>query len=425
MAVGTYNITTSKTDVNGVWRKVQHTLMPAARFLDPEWDEMEKLEDFSVDWSTRTIEAPMDLEDDVGIASIGEGEHEAFPSSTNPVDATFTWITLNGRFTISRMARDIDQKNKAAMLANQLKYQGTKKLQAIGRRLADYQYGFSTGVMAKVANDPASAQNGVVINLKDAYGIAGLGSTTSPYFVATLFRKNERIGLIRAGALVANGLGQITTVTAGTPSITVNFIGACDAATDDQIVYANSLENTTLVATDLNKALAGFLDANTSTSLQGISGGTYANWNAGYTNTAAGRFTGTKYRKMKQGIENSSPDGHLTDIRWSQGVENDVVAQLQAGLRFNDAFALELDGSPKAKGVRLKATRKTPPGYVFGFDKKYVKKMTLLDRPNRPTWDDAEKIADKAGFVFPLEYHAQMVWTCRGALAYESNKTEA
>jgi hypothetical protein len=419
----TYSVTTSRTDINGVWRKVQHTLIQAARFLDPEWDDLEKLEDFSVDWSTREITAPLDLEDDVGIASIDEGGFEALPASTNPVDGVFTWITLNGRFTISRMARDIDQKNKAAMLANQLKYQGKKKLAAIGRRIADYFYGFSTATMAKVSGAVAAAQN-VVVPIKDAYGIPGLGSTTAPYFVASLFRKGERIAFIRAGVLVESG--KITAVNAGTPSLNVTLDSAVALNDGDIIVFANAMNVTAAAQTDLNKGLIGFLDAATSTSVHGVSGATYDKWNPGFVDTAAGRFTATTYRKMRQGIENNGgDDAKLTDIRWSQGVENDVVDQLRSGLRFNDAFGLEIDGSPKAKNVTLKSTRKVPPGFVFGYDRSGLNKMTLLERPGMPTWDDAEKIQNVAGFVFPLEYHCQMVWKSRGKLAYASNKTEA
>jgi hypothetical protein len=75
--------------------------------------------------------------------------------------------------------------------------------------------------------------------------------------------------------------------------------------------------------------------------------------------------------------------------------------------------------------VTLKSTRKVPPGYVFGYDKSGVNKMVLMERPGMPVWDDAEKVPNVAGFVFPLDYHCQLVWLSRGKIAYESAKTES
>jgi Zn-finger nucleic acid-binding protein len=126
---------------------------------------------------------------------------------------------------------------------------------------------------------------------------------------------------------------------------------------------------------------------------------------------------------MKQAIKFTG-GGKLTDIRWSTGVSNDVFSQLTAGLRYDDISAMEMDGSPRAKGITLDDTIHVPPGYVFGYDKKSVAKMVLLPKPGKPAWDDGEKIPDRSAYVFPLDYPCQIVWLNRGNLAYASNKTE-
>src|SRR5467141_4440824 len=69
-ATATYSVTTSKTDVNGVWRKVQAPLQEAAQYMVDEWDMLDEVQTFEVDWSAREITMPLDLSDDVGVASI-------------------------------------------------------------------------------------------------------------------------------------------------------------------------------------------------------------------------------------------------------------------------------------------------------------------------------------------------------------------
>lgn len=424
MAPSTYGITTSKTDLQGLWRKVQGKLRVVAEFMYQEWDDLANFTNFDVDWSSREITAPFDLSEGAGIASIVEGGYEARPSSPATVDASFTWCHLNGRFTVSKISKMIQQKNPGAMLANQMKFQGRKKLEAIGQWISDSFYGFSTAVRAKITSISSGAgTTAQTIILKDAHGIAGLGSTTAPFYVLNLVRVGEYAAFVRAGVLVANSIGLIAALTAATPSIDMTFAVAPTLAADDQLVFANSLENTTLEGTDYNKGLTGVLEAMTAVSLQGISSATYSRWAPGYADTAAGRFTNMGLRKMKQSIANTG-GGTLTDIRWSFGVENDVFAQLQSGLRYDDINAMEMDGQPRAKGVTLTSTRAVPPGYVFGWDRKSVGKMVLLPKPGAPSWDDGEKIPDRSAYVFPLDYPCQIVWLNRGNLAYASAKTE-
>lgn len=423
MAAATYN-PTKTTDLNGLWRKVQGPLRIAANFLFPEWDALDEFTEFNVDWSTREITAPFDLVDDTGIASIAEGGREARPSSVNTVDGSFTWILLNGRFTITKTAKWIQQKSKAAMISDQMKFQGRKKIEAMGRRIKDYFWGFSTGTMAQVGT--ITSGNGsatIVFTVTNGYGRSDI---TSAAYLAQMFKANEWIAILNGTTLV--DIGQVTavTTTSTTCSLSVTFNATPTLAGGYNVVFANSTENTTRDGgTDYSKALTGFLDALTSTTVEGISGGTYPNWNPGYSNTAVGRFNNIKYRRMRQGIENNSPMGiEMDTVRMSQGVENDLFDQMQAGLRFDNSFQLELDGKPTAKGVDVASKRSVPPGYVVGYAKKTVQKMVLLPKPGQPTWDDAEKIPDVSGYVLPIDYPCQMVWTCRGGLAYESNKSE-
>jgi hypothetical protein len=424
MPPGTYGVTTSKTDLQGLWRKVQGTLREAANFVFPEWDDFKEFKNFDVDWSAREITAPFDLAEGAGVASIPEGGYEARPSSPTVVDASWTWCHLNKRFTVSKISKMIQMRNKAAMVADQMKHQGKKALEAIGTWIADSFYGFSTGVRGKVVSLVNNGTTVITVTIKDAYGVAGLGSTGTPAFVGTLFRVDEYVAFVRAGALVANSIGKITTSTPNTPSIIVTFAVAPTLAAEDSIVFANSLENETLEGTDYNKSLVGFREAFTSVSLHGISSVTYPRWAPGYADTAVGRLTPIRMRRMRQAIENTG-GGTMTDIRYGFGVDNDLFAQLSAGVIFPDMRNLEIDGDPKMRGVKITTSRHVPPGDVYAYDRKSIRKMVLLPNdPKAPTWDDGEKIPDRSGFVFPIDYPCQMVWLNRGNLAYATNKAE-
>lgn len=420
-AIDTYLVSTSKTNVNGVWRKVQAPLQVAAQFMVDEWDMLDSLKQFDVDWSAREITVPLDLSDDTGIASIPEGGYEARPSSPNPVDGTLTWILLNGRFTISKTARWIDQQNRAAMLERQLLYQGQKKLQAVARRVAEYFYGFSTGTMAKVVSDAAG-----VLTLKDQYGIAGLGSTTAPFAVTNPYRINDWVAVLNPAGPALRGISKITAVTQATPSITISpDIGATVA--NDLIVFANSLENTTLTGgTDRDNALNGFLDATSSVSLHNVSSTTFPKWGVGFTDTTGGRLTGPRLMKARQFQMNAGGGDGYDNVLYDQAVERDVIAYLQASVRYADPTGMQLDGSPKMTGTKFTSTRFVPEGYAFTFLKSKVRKMTLLPRPSgSPAWDDAKALIDQSGFIFALDYPCFLVWLNRGNLGVFSSLTRS
>lgn len=420
MATATYNVTTSAVDLKELWRKVQAGVVVATQFGVEEWNLIENLKEFDVDWSAREITFQLDITDDINVASIPEGGKEARPSSPTVVDANFTWILLNKRFTISLTAQYIAQRMPRAMIENQLKYQSKKAVQAIRRKVGDNFYGFSTGTMALVNGAPAAD----VFTLDSMYGVAGVGDASENRVVTDLFRVNEYVAVLNPTGPALRGIQKIIAINAATPSITLDATPG-GSANNDLIVFANNLENTTLASgTERDRQLVGLLDQLTSTSVHGVSSATQPLWDAGYSNTTAGRFTGIKLRKMKQGLHNKG-GGDLTHVLWANGVENDVVAQLQAGLRFTDAFNMEMDGRPKSKGVTFITTRRVPDGFVFGFDQKAsIRKGVLLPEPGQQAFEDGHRLQDDSGRVFSLDYPCFLVTQNRGNMAYESNKTQ-
>ena len=88
MATGTYSVTTSGTDLANIWRKVQAGIAVAFQFGVEEWNWLQKLKKFNVDWSAREITLELDVNDDIGTSSIPEGGFEARPSSPTTATAT-------------------------------------------------------------------------------------------------------------------------------------------------------------------------------------------------------------------------------------------------------------------------------------------------------------------------------------------------
>src|SRR5690349_12101091 len=136
MAVGTYTPTASSS-VNKIWKKVQGDLQTALQFECEEYDLVDSFSEFDIDWSTREITVPLDINEGAGIATIAEGGYEARPSSPNAEEITLTWQHFNGRFTNSKIARWIDEKSRQAQIERQIVFQGRHKVRDLQRHFSD------------------------------------------------------------------------------------------------------------------------------------------------------------------------------------------------------------------------------------------------------------------------------------------------
>jgi hypothetical protein len=419
MATATYTPTLSSVGLNKIWRKVQGKLQTGLQFASEEWGLLPKLNNFEIDWSAREITVPIDIIEGYGVASIAEGGFEGRPSSPNVQEITFTWTLFNKRFSATKTAMYIDQNNPEAELKKQLLYQGMKAIQDLGRHVSDYFYGFGTAVLAR--NTTVATQASGAYTLADLYGVSGLGSAA---IIADKFRVGDYVALTQAGALVANAIGVITAISKTTPSITVTWNGSVTSANTNLVVKANSTENTTLAGTDYNQGITGLLDMLTSASVHGLSSGTEPNWVTGYSDTTSSRFSGIKLHRAKDEMWNIG-GGSPKQVIIAQGVYRDLLALQQAALRFNDPFALEIDGDVKSKGINFFKTRRVPNGMVILFDPKSVNRMTLLPEPGEKfSWDEGYKLQDQSGFLFSVDWPVQMIVTNRRNTVYFQNQTE-
>lgn len=413
-----YAITTGGTTLNKVWRKSQGKLLTGYQTMTEEWGWVEGLKNFDINISAREITTPVDLIKPYGTAIIPEGGFEANPGTPNVQEITLTWSNYNQRWTTTLTSRYLSQLGQDNKIIDQFKYQSMKAIEALSGSVGRDFYGFSTGVIA--LNTTVATQASGTYTIGSGYGLAGI---TTAAFIAGLFTVGDRVALVRAGALVANAIGTITALSLVTPSLTITWNGSVTSANNDQIVFANNVENATLAGgTSFNLSLVGLLDMTSSASLHGL---TDANWIAGFSDATGGRFTGVRLRKMKQGIANLG-GGALSDIIWSNGVSNDVFALQSAALRFNDPYAMELDGAAKSKGITFRTSRKVPPGYLFGFDRSSIRKFSLLEMPsdNPLVWNDGDKLQDQNAYAFSIDFPLALVCTNRRNLAVFSGLTE-
>jgi hypothetical protein len=420
MTVATYSPTLT-TDVTKIWRKVQTDVQQGLNFSSEEWEQMEDLKQFKVDWTTREILVPLDITEGYGIASIPEGGYEARPSSPAPQELSLSWVLFNGRFTITKTAKWIRDKSPNAMIEDQLRYQAMKKVQDLGRHFADYFYGMSTAYLCQTST--AASQSSGAYTIYNGYGQSTISDKT---WLTNLFKVGDYVALVRSAALVASAIGVITATTPGTPSISVTWAGTVTSVAGDYIVKANSLENATLTAgTDYNKGMVGLVDAMVTASVHGLSSSTDANWAPQVADTSGGRLTGIRLRKAAQTIKNKG-GGVMDKVYIAQGVERDMIALTQAAVRYSDPNAMEMDGSVKYGKVKFFSSQRVPNGWALPVVSKSIRRMTLLPKPDgTPVFDDMEKIADRSAYVGGIDFPCAIVHLNRANTGYFNGLAES
>jgi hypothetical protein len=420
MADATYTPTTS-SDLAEIWRKVQTKVHEGLNFMSEEWEQLEDLKQFKVDWTSREILVPLDITEGAGIASIPEGGHEARPSSPAASELSLSWVLFNGRFTVSKTVNWIRQRAAHAMIENQMKYQARKKVQDLGRHFGDYFFGLSTGYLAQTSTN--ATQSSGTYTLKNGHGQSTI---TDAAFIGNKFKVGDWVALIRSAALVTNAIGEVTAVSESTPSITVTWNGSVDSDDDDYVVKANSLENTTITGTDYNGGLVGLLDWLLTASVHGLSSSSVADWDVATSDTTGGRLTGVRIRKHIQAIKNEG-GGTVDRVYIAQGVERDMISLQEAAVRYSDPMSMELDGSVKYGNLKFHATKRVPPGWAIPVVSKSTRRMTLLPKPDgsTPVWEDGEKVTDRSAHVFNIDFPCATIVLNRRNLSYFNGLTES
>lgn len=414
------NSHTTVSNLSKGYKKKATKLYTAFKDKVDEFSWMDDIDDEEITPSGRENLIPLDVNRGYGAHMVSDGGYEARTVTPEMNEGSFSFVQANARFFISTFAQALDSKAKEAQIIRQIKYQSKKSLEGMARRVGLQMYGFSTGyVCESTTNATATTQT---LALNDGFGDSTIDGTT---YLSSLFEIGDRIGLIRSTALVTNALGVITAKPAA-GAIEVTFDGSVDADAADLIVFANGVTDSTITATDYNKWPVGLLDITTSTTVHGLASTTAASWDAAVNNTSGGRFDYLKLKNLRQQIANKG-GGKLTDVIWSNGVENDVESGERAA-RIYSSSAMDLDGSVRAKGVTFRTSDLVPPEHVFAFDRSGWGKKLLTDKPGEDgtlDFGSLHKAEDRAGWKGGFDLIYALVCRSRAKFGRYADLTEA
>jgi hypothetical protein len=124
------------TSTQKAWRKVSTGIKKGINVSVPELKESTTSRRRTRRTRFRENLMILDLNEDGGIATIGEGEFEAEEGSIDLEEASLAVSHFNGRFNMSRLARYAEQQGGEAQLERDLKWRGMKKVEAMARTSA-------------------------------------------------------------------------------------------------------------------------------------------------------------------------------------------------------------------------------------------------------------------------------------------------
>ena len=407
----------SNSDVNAVWRSVQGPLSEMINFEVEEFDNLDTFDKEQSAWSLRAVTFPGDINEGGNVALIPESGSEGIPFSPNALDFTLTPTHYNVRFAASKLAMFADKNGGDNQIKSELMFRGTHAIRALSRAVGDDFWGFSTGILALTDTDiTASIAATVTVTLTKGYGVTGI---TDAAYISRMFKPKEWVAILDSGTYRTTA--RVVSINTSAVMVLDSFSAALTTTTNGlQIVRSNAVEQT---QTSYNRALVGMLDGLTTASVQGQTSATYPNWSVAYSDTAAGRFSGTKMHYAKDEISNYGVGA--PDTCWiAQGVYRDLVAQMQSSYRTSDPLGIQIDGAAKSKGIQFVSTRRTPPGYVVVGRKKSVQRWQLNPKPGKAfAWRDGKEPTNDSYMLFSADFPLQLAWKSRKSFAYFSSQT--
>lgn len=421
MAGGSNTHTTVSTLAKG-YRKKATKLYTAFKDKVDEFSWVDDIDDEDITPSGRENLIPLDIGRGYGAHMPSDGGNEARTITRAMNEGSFSFVHGNARFFISTQAKAFDQKAKEAQIVRQIKYQSKKSLEALARRVGLQFYGMSNGTVCETTTDATATTSTLTLN--DGFGDSTIDGGA---YLCSLFEVGDRIAALdasSASALLSNGLGEVVDTTTVAGEMIVVFDGSCNTDSGDLITFANAVTDTTVTASDRDKWPVGLLEIITASSVHGLATSSEANWAAAVNNTSGGRFSYVKLKNLRNQIKNRG--GKMTDVVWSQGVENDVEAGERAA-RIYDSSAMDLDGSIKAKGITFRSSDLTPPEHVIAFDRSGWGKKLLTDKPAEDgmlDFGDLYKAEDRAGWKGGFDLIWALVCRSRGKFGRYADLTE-
>lgn len=419
-AAGTYTTVATLADL---YEKTNTKVKTAIKLVTEEakWFRSYPREDIKVSGNENRI--PLVLVQPGNVAMIPDGGYEAVPTTNAPTHGTFMPVQMNGRYAYTGLAQAFDNRSRAAMIEEQTAYQAVQKGYAFGRTIGLQTYGQSTGTVA-VVKTTGSASATQIIPLKNGYGstlIAGGDAGAQDTYLSNLFRVGEHVALIRSGAIVE--FGNVTaspSATSGIGYIDVTFTSSITPTTNDLIVFANAVTDSTIAGTDVNNWPVGFIEALTAASVHGVTTSSYPAWAAGSAQTTSQRLSFQVKEKMMNDIWNAG-GVQMNRIIVAQGVRRDAIAA-ELGARRYDSAEMDLEGD--LGGFKYLTSQLAPPGMMIGWYDQAYSKIELSDQPEDGMGKSIfklDKVQDRSAMQASFDYFYQKIVSSRAAMGYASN----
>lgn len=420
-----------------LFKKTQTGMLTALQDQTPELKWLRKTPQASLIPSGLEMRLILNVLFQGGGAMIPDGGDESTTGVAPAQYGLVTFVEYNDRFLLTGLGKLFDRYAKSGEVMALNYYAAKKKLEAMGRKIGYQTYGFSTGTVCLV-DGVSTGTTGVVLSLKQPYGTSLIAATNASAtaqqktYMAQLFRgqtdaagNGESIGLVRAGALVANSQGIVTSNSTANGTITVTFSGAVTTVDGDAIVFMNTVTGGVLANTEYNLWPNGMFDVTQSASLHSLSTTTAPNW-ASYTDSSGGRYGFIKQRKGEQYINNyggTTPDTLIV----SNGVQNDATAAERSAKIYTNTSNFDLDGNLSKKGVTIQTSLLAPTSTAFLYDSEVYTKLELGDLPSSDGGPDLftiDKIPNKSQWASSIDYAYLRACTNRAAVAAFTGLTE-
>lgn len=421
MAIETKSV---KAYTSNVWRKVQGKAVEGIGFTVEEMGWLKELKKAKLDPSLREVSRPLNIHRAGGVASIGEGEYEALPSSPDAEEITASLVHFNKRITISKLIKFVDQGGGDTQLVNDLKFRAKHASIAMSEQIALASYAPSSFILAQTDTDLSGASTELTLdNGLNQSWITDAAYITRPFVASSTY--GDKVMVLSAGTQVTNARGRVTAKNATTGTITVTWDGTAPSSTTDnlQIVFANQMDDS---KSSYNRGFNGWMDLLTATSLHGLSSSSVADWSVAAADTSGGRDSGARIRVQQDAIEDEG--GKADRIMIDKAVYRDLILQYQSPLRVSDPYALPIDGDVKARGVQWQKSKRVPPGLRVVYDSSCVERFFWKPEDGNGEdmdWGGLKEMEDVSGYIGTIDFVGNILCNKRKGLAYARGLTRA
>lgn len=418
------------TTINTLWKPVYGKLVKAIRMLTPEWERLQRLQNFT-QLSMRGINWPVELVNGGGIAFTSNGGPTARATSNAPVEATDTWKHLTGRFEVGfdELEAENDSKFASSQIEKQLRYQAADKARSFRRAIAVGFYGYPNAILFLTSTTGHSNPNGATLRLKveDLYGIDGLmAQRIRDYLTVT----KDKIAVIAnpytTPTIFASGIVTAASDSGDTIDIS-SAVSSAGVTAGMAIVLYNQVSGT---VTDLNQGINGLSHLLRSTTVHGISETDQPDWTPGVRIlNLGGILTGAKMYQWFTEIEQRSdyaPNFAYTTIGAIAAAGGPQLDQRRYG---SDDDTLKLGFKElTVMGVKTEGRPYTPTGHLFTGNTSALRKLSPDEDVKDVTAGEKngfKQYENTLGFYKDQVMRAQLTVVSRLGLGLVAGITEA